>query len=265
MTTNDSKRLLDGSTAPRRLDGSTGPRRAWLLILGGLAALGLGCSGGGAGVVPVETTGEVGVSLTLVDGVTISAVSYSITGGPTVLTGTIDVGKSATISATFGPLAAGSNYALNLTAKTSAGAQCAGSAGPFTVTANKATPVSIVLTCPSLHQTGNVAISGKVSVCPGIAAITAAPAEVYVGNDVHLIAVAGPDDQAHGFPLTYSWSGASSSDGAGDAVFHCATAGTYTVGLTVDNGNPECVTTPADPAMTSSITVTCTDDGSSHI
>lgn len=259
-TTTDGKRLLDGSTVPRLRAWRR--RGLWPLLLGSLAAIGSGCGSGGSGAEPADPRGEVGISLRISEGVSIDAVAYSITGGPTPLAGTIAVGKSATISATLGPLAAGSNYALSMTATTSAGTRCTGSAGPFAVAADRSTPVSIVLTCPSLHTTGTVAVGGKISVCPRIAAVTAAPSEVYVGNDIQVAAVAGPDDAANGYPLTYAWSGASSSDGAGNAVFHCAAAGVFVLELAVDNGNPECSVTPPEPGTTSSISVTCTDDGS---
>lgn len=262
MTTHDKNRLSAGSTDARRT--SWRGRGSGLLLLGALAALALGCSGGGDGLATdsADAAGTIGMSLRLSDGVGIDAVSYTISGGPTALSGTIDVSQSATISATLGPLAVGGGYTLRMTATTSAGSRCTGSAGPFAVAANQATPVSIVLTCPSVHTTGTVAVDVTTSACPRIAALTAAPSEVYVGHDVQLVAVAGPDDTAHGYPLTYAWSGVSSSDGAGNALFHCASAGTFTVGLVVDNGNAACVTSPPDPAMTSSITVTCTDDGS---
>ncbi len=258
MTTKDSKRLVDGSA-----EGPRWRRRACgLLVLAGLAAVGPGCSAGqdGAASEPSGTDGEVGVSLRLADGVGITAVSYTVAGGPTTLTGVIDVGSSATLSATLGPLKAGSGYTLSMTATTSAGGQCVGSAGPFAVAANQSTRVSLVLTCPSQHGSGTISVGSTTSVCPGIAALTAAPSEVYVGHDIHLVAVAGPDDAANGFPLTYTWSGVSSSDGAGNAVFHCSAPGSYDVGLAVDNGNAACHTTPPDPAMTSSLTVTCTEE-----
>jgi hypothetical protein len=261
MTRNDSKRLPGG---PNGRPLSSRLRQASrLLVLGGLAALGLGCSAGrgGSAEEPTAAAGEVGVSLRLADGLGIDAVRYTIAGGPTTLTGTIAVGSSATLSATLGPLQAGSGYSLSLAATTSAGAQCAGSAGPFAVAPNQAPRVAIVLTCPSLHDAGTIAVGSTTAVCPVLAALTAAPSEVYVGNDVHLVAVAETDGAANAPPLTYTWTGVTSSDGAGNAVFHCEAPGVYTVGLSIDDGNAACITTPPDPGMSSSLTVTCSENG----
>ena len=208
-----------------------------------------------------DRAGQIAVSLTLVDGASVSAVDYSVA-GPTTLTGTIDVSHGAALAATVGPLIAGDGYTIVLTATSSEGHACKGTAGPFAVAAHGASAVSVVLTCHPNNGAGSVTVNGKVSVCPGIDAVVAAPSEAYIGNDIRLTATASPDDRANGFPLTYAWAGVTSSDTAGNAVFHCVNPGNFDLSLSVGNGNPACATTqPADTVKTT-VTVTCTDDGS---
>jgi streptogramin lyase len=228
---------------------------AWIIalpLLGGPSAL-LGCSGNGGAV---ESTGTVGMQVTLPDGSHIGTVSYTISGGPTSKSGTFDVSKSNTVSAIIGGLAAGSGYMISLSATSSAGYPCAGTAGPFTVKANATIPATVVLTCHAPRRNGSISINGVVDVCPGIDSIDAAPSSAAVGNDIGLTASASPDQTAQGFPLVYTWTGVTSATG-GAATLHCSSAGSFPVTVSVSNGDSACITNPPDPAMSATVTVTC--------
>jgi hypothetical protein len=195
--------------------------------------------------------------LTLTDGSTLNSLTYQISGGPTAKSGTIDVSRSDALSVAIGGLAAGPGYLLTLQGTLTSGDPCGGTTGPFAVTANSTTPVAIVLTCHHAGRNGSVAVNGKVDVCPVISSINALPAEVAVGNDIVVSVSAGPDESAIGFPLSYAWTGVTSSDGMGNATFHCATPGSFAVGVTVSNGDPACNNVPPDPATTATIGLTC--------
>jgi hypothetical protein len=220
------------------------------LLLGALALA--GCQSASS-----DRSGQVAMRVSLAGSASVAAVNYAVT-GPTAVAGTIDASQGATVAAMIGPLAAGSGYTIDLTATASDGAVCKGSAGPFSVAAHVVSPVAVVLTCHRSNDSGTVTVDGTVSVCPGIDALVAAPSEAYVGNDIRLTATAGPDDQAHGFPLTWSWAGATSSDALGDAVFHCTAPGRFDVSLAVGNGNPACATTQPAETARATVTVTCT-------
>ncbi len=213
------------------------------------------CSAGDQKTVNSEGTGTVGMEITAPDGSNIGSVSYTISGGPTAKSGALDVSKSNSIAAVIGGLVAGGGYMLALSAASSTGDTCAGSAGPFTVRANATIPVAIVLTCHAKRQNGSIAINGTVDVCPGIDSIGASPSEAAVGNDITVTAVATPDETAIGFPLAYTWTGATSSAG-GAATFHCSAGGSFPITVRVANGDPAC--DPTDPSANATINVSCT-------
>jgi hypothetical protein len=220
---------------------------------------GLVACGGSTRALPTESaesTGTVGMQLSLPDGSSVTSVSYTVTGGPTAKSGTINVGKSSTVSAVIGGLAAGSGYMISLSGTSDGGDSCAGSAGPFTVKANTALAVSIVLTCHQPRTNGSIAISGVVDVCPGLDSINASPSAVDVGGDITITGSASPDETAIGFPLTYTWTGVTSSDNNGNATLHCATSGTFPITVAVSNGDAACSTSP-DPASSVTIVVAC--------
>jgi hypothetical protein len=232
---------------------------AWMIVLpllGAPSALS-GCSGNGGAM---EDTGTAGMQVTLPDGSRIGTVSYTISGGPTPKSGTFDVSKSNTVTAIIGGLAAGSGYMISLSAISSAGYPCVGTAGPFTVKANATIPVSVVLTCHAPRRNGSILINGVVDVCPGIDSIDAAPAAVTVGNDITVSALASPDQTSLGFPLAYTWTGVTSSTG-GTATFHCSSPGSFPITVSVSNGDGACITMPPDPAMSATISVSCEGTG----
>ena len=221
------------------------------------SCLAIACSAGPAPTQEGAKTGQVVLALTATGDLTLSSVDYTISGGPTAKTGMIDISNSNNIRAVIGGLTAGTGYLIALSATSSTSDVCAGSAGPVTVHENATTSVTVVLTCHRRGDTGSIAVNGTIDVCPGIVSVAASPAEVIVGNDITIVASAGPDESAIGFPLAYNWTGATSSS-AGTATFHCSVAGTFPVSLSVTNGDTSCSGT--DPGASATVTVSCTGD-----
>jgi hypothetical protein len=105
-------------------------------------------------------TGQVGLSLTLSGGVTITSVDYQIW-GPTNASGVIDVGDAQSIQFVVAGLAPGSGYTLRLHATDSNGDDCTGESN-FAVTAGEVTDVGLVLQCVP-PETGSVFIDATVN------------------------------------------------------------------------------------------------------
>ena len=79
--------------------------------------------------------GSLGLNLNAAPGVTINAVTYSITGNGFTKTGTIDVSGAPTISATIGGIPAGKGYTITLTATSAEGNTTFTGSAKFDVTA----------------------------------------------------------------------------------------------------------------------------------
>ena len=75
-----------------------------------------------------------------------------------------------------------------------------------------------------------------------------------VDSNITLSATAGPNESAIGFPLSFAWTGVTSSDKAGNATFLCPAAGLFPVSVAVSNGDPAC--TPG-PGTSIQITLEC--------
>jgi hypothetical protein len=231
-------------------------------VVGGMALMGAfcgtsllaahlgGCSStNGAGTpkqgvpVPDEGNGSLGMKLTLPGGQQINSVSWTITGpnggSGVVQSGNVNLQNSETISFLVGGLPAGNNYTIVLSGTSADGAaSCIGSA-TFNVTVRTTTNVSVLLQCntpPS--QTGSALVNGTVYSCASVSAVSAIPAEAYVGSAVALSGSAtGPG--ADGGTITYAWSAPSGSfdtPNAASANFTCGITGPVAVTLTVKDG-----------------------------
>jgi hypothetical protein len=217
---------------------------------------------------PAANTGQVGMQLTLPGGVTISQVSYTIS-GPTPQTGTVPVGDAQSIQFVVGGLAAGS-YTIALSASDSAGDPCSGS-GTFTIVPGTVTGAVVTMQCivgsdavaPAPVNSGSVLVeagvtleAGAPTVCPGISSLTVTPAELPVGSTA-MVAVA-----TIGGAPTIQWSqtDAPGQTGAGtfgaataaSTTFKCTTAGQAVLTVSVATG--ACV---GVPFTTLSTIVTC--------
>jgi phospholipase C len=245
------------------------------LLFGGFGALGLaavvagqmGCSGQNAGPgsqseePASDTTGTVGMKLTLPGGEQLNSVTWTITGpngaSTVVSTNTVNVGSSQTISFQIGGIPAGNNYTISLTGTTTDGSvTCAGSA-PFSITARMTTNVSVTLQCNSAPaESGSALINGGTFNCGTVNSVSATPAETTVGNSVTVSASAVAPNNAQ---LAYSWSAPSGTFSASNAAvtsYTCAQAGAVTLTLNVNDGTVPDGST-CSPAATSTVQVQC--------
>ena len=116
-----------------------------------LAAAGCADQAGGAARAP--ELGRVEIALQLGPGVTASGATYEIMRGDFRKAGTLDLSRSATLSAIIDGLPAGTGYRAGLALDASDGARslaCAGSAS-FDVVAGQVTGVPVHITCHEPH------------------------------------------------------------------------------------------------------------------
>jgi phospholipase C len=188
-----------------------------------------------------ESTGSVGLKLTLPGGAQINTVLWTITGpagaATVVQSGTVNVQNSAAINFVVGNIPAGTGYTISLTGTSTNGAvSCAGSA-PFSVTARTTTKVSVPLQCNvGATQVGSVSVTGTTFDCATVNSISASPSETTVGNSV---AVSGSASGPNASGVTYAWSAPSGSfdtPNAPTANFTCGTAGSVALTLTTSDG-----------------------------
>jgi len=223
-------------------------RSAWVARLGRvplitltLAAVGplAGCSREPSGHAGVESAGSIGLQLTAGPGITLNAVTYTVTGSGFTKTGPIDISGSPIISGTIGGIPAGKAYTITLTATSvEDGTPFTGSA-TFDVTAGATTSVTVRLLGTGKTGNGSVSVNGTVNVKPRIDEVTVTPQTVFVGSSIKLFA-AGTDPDGFPSPLTYYWSttgGVIDSPIGSSATLTSATPGTFTIKLTLSDGD----------------------------
>jgi arylsulfatase A-like enzyme len=185
-----------------------------------------------------EQVGSVGVNLVAAPGVTLSSVTYSITGNGFDKTGSIDISGSSTISGTIGGIPAGKGYTLTLSATSTDGRTSFTGSANFDVAAGKTTSLTIHLKGTTSAGNGSVTVNGTLNVGPVIDELTVTPLSVNVGRTITLESVASDADNAPA-ALSYYWSttgGIISDPVAANATLTSATPGTFTVKLTVSDG-----------------------------
>jgi hypothetical protein len=199
-------------------------------------------------------SGSIDIAL-LAGGVTLTSVSYTITGPSGFATsGTINVASSSTVSAIIGGLPAGNGFTLTLSATGTNGATTCGGSATFNVTANAVAKVDVTLDCHQPATTGSVAVNGTLNVCPVADGLSANPADVAVGFPVAL-AIAAHDPDNGPSPVSYNWtatSGSFSSATSPTPTFVCTMPGPVTLTATVSDGD----STAGCPA-TMSVVITC--------
>ena len=199
-----------------------------------------------------EDVGTVGFELQVAPGVTISTISWNITGTGFTQSGTVNVQNSNTIRFQVGGVPAGTGYTITLNATTVGGAfTCSGST-MFNVNAGMTTAVSLVLTCQANgNGSGTVVVSGTTAVCATITGLSVLPLETTVNSTIALSATA----TAGTVTPTFAWTAtAGSFDNAASAtpVFTCpATAQTVTITLNVSPTAAGCT------SATQSVDVVC--------
>jgi hypothetical protein len=239
-----------------------------LVAVGACAAAGCSSSpsGGDATSTPQpgngsQQTGSLTAELQ-VGGVSIGTVTYAITGpGAFNVSNSVNFANSSALSFVVGGVPAGNGYTISLSATSvDGGTTCAGSA-LFSVTAGKATQVTIALDCHQAPTNGSVGVNGTTNVCPAIDALSVQPSNVVVGSSVSLTSAAHDPDNGPS-PLAYAWTSSSGSLGtpsAQNSSFTCTAPGVANITLTVSDGD----TDPGCPAtLTTSVTCTAPDAGS---
>jgi hypothetical protein len=251
----------------------------------------VGCSSsgsagnGGQGSGSDDKTGAVSLSLTLPDGETINSVGYSLlnsAGAPVALPGqanpgSVNVHNSLGIHFLLGGVPAATGDSITLTASTSNGGTCQGSASGINIKAGQTTSVQVQLLCwlPG-PDAGSVSVNGNLSYCGTWTSLSASLSETNVGESIVLTAT------GTGFVpnnLGYTWTmsnpigvfgaiaptGGVGTPGTDEAVgpldpmsFMCTAPGTTTITLVVDDG-PIPAGAGACPTMlnTTTTTVTC--------
>ena len=201
-----------------------------------------------------QGSGSVAMQLTLPDGSQIAAIEYSITGNSiSPITGSVPVGNSTTVAFQVGGIPVGTGYTLALTATTSTGQACSGSA-IFDIVAGQVNAVSVAINCGQANTSGNVHVEVEINRCAIVTSLSALPVEVLVGGTIALSAAASSPD------ASFAWSasaGAPTQPSAASTNYPCAVPGTHTITVAVNGGGPLC-TTPD----TRTVTVTSTDPGS---
>src|SRR5262249_17885020 len=137
------------------------------------------------------------------------------------LTGTVDVSQSSALQFVVGGLPAGGGYTVTLTATTSTGLSCSGSA-TFSITPNVSTPVTVDVVCGSstvdAGNNGSAAVNGVVTLAPSCAAVSgvsAEPSSVNVGGAMSLHAQ-GVDSNGSSSDVAFSWA---ITEGTGSGTF----------------------------------------------
>jgi len=245
----------------------------------------LGCSSAQsttAGSRAVGNVGEVGLSLSLPDGIKIDQLDWTIrdSAGSDVLDSQHDspgpillpVGTSS-IAFEVGSIPAGTGYTITLGGTDSNSDPCSGVSAAFDVVAGATSSATVNVVCwadagvqvlGADAGTGNVIIQGGVTVetldggtvvCPGIAGVSAGPLNTLVGGPpVNFnTSVVGP-------AASYAWTqspaiGTFSDATAANPSFTCDQAGSATITLTVSaSGSSVCA---AELNTTALMTVTC--------
>lgn len=209
----------------------------------------VGCAGEAPENSDSEDVGSLGLNLKVAEGVTLNAVSYTITKGDFEKTGTIDVGESPTVSGTIGGIPAGAGYTIKLSAASvEDGTSFTGSA-TFDVAAGGTTSVSIRLRGTGSSKNGSVSVNGTVNVGPVIDELSVTPQNVYVGGSVTLKTTVRDADKGPS-SLSYYWS---TTEGVIDdpigpnAKLTSKSPGTAKVQLTVSDGE---ITTTSSTTVT---------------
>lgn len=219
-------------------------RRATLALISALVSGALvapGCTfeeSSPSGSDEAEGLGAVAMALEIAPGLSLTTVTYEITGNDFRRAGSIDVRQSSTVSAVVGGIPVGTGYIVTLGATGTRDLTCSGS-GSFDIVAGAVAQVSVSLVCRLPRQTGSVIIDGVLNVCPLIDDFSIAPASAIVGASIALSGNASDVDMAPS-GLTYAWTstrGTLFQGATPNAGLTCTEPGTAIVTLTVSDGD----------------------------
>jgi hypothetical protein len=244
-----------------------------------------GSNGGGGtpGIVGESGTGTVRMHLNLAPGVTLTAVHWTISGGPSGqsgYSGDVTIGDAGSLEFVAGGILAGSGYTLSITGTDSQGDPCSGSTtSPFTVVAGAVTQAVVQFTCTApgaeggvvaaTVNTGSVEIdagvvyivgdAGQTITCPGISSFSISPAEINLSQSATLtLATVGAASPTITWSVSPAGGGTFGAPASTLTTFTCSgTAAQVSIsatvalpGSTVCNGEPFTVfPTPGTPAL----------------
>ena len=200
------------------------------------------------------------IALSLPDGATIEAVSWTISSssGAVLASGSADTGTSGTTASFAVGLPPGLGDVAAMTATTNAGLVCSGTSPPFDVRPGRATSVDVALVCASSGTDGGlgsvVVTAGLVQgdACPVIGSWLLSPLQGAAGSPIAAAVVVTDPDA--GDRLTYAWTataGSFSDPTLPSTQYLCGPAGTETLSVTIsDEHEPiPCVMNVSFPAV----------------
>ena len=236
---------------------------------------GAGTTGGGlnAASVSADSTGSVALQLTLPGGAVVRNVNYSITDGPTPVSGTIDVTSSNTASTLVAGIVPGT-YTVTLTATSVDGnVTCLGTATHVIVTARATAVADINLVCQETdagNTNGSVLINGTLALCPMWQSISTDVSETTTGNSSTIsFKATGPNATAISYSATVeggvgtlsSTSGTAANDTPTAITFTCGEVGTATIQIVFSDGPaavaPEAGACPPSDTTPPAVTIKC--------
>ena len=226
----DTWRLLGGY--PCSIETFPRPARLSLLLITLTAALAT-CSDGKELAPAAGDVGQLALAIEIAPGVTVSQMDYRVLkDGMVVITGTADTREMVFIQ--LSALPAGTGYTVELSATTSQGLVCTGSA-PFTVAAQASTVVPVPMTC-GVPSRGDSRIVPEFSGCNRVRVLSATD---FPGRHFAVSVVPSSDSTSPTF-LWSSADGTFDSTSVAQTVFHCGAATTGTARITVAVADATC-------------------------
>lgn len=205
-----------------------------ILVLSALMAI--GCSSSDTQTTGGGDTGSLSLQLELSNGAEINRVEWAITRpGMEVMDGLIDTSApGATASIEVYGLEPGGGYEIDMTAEATDGTFCRGVA-PFSITANTAEEVMVMLNCKSPTTLGSVRANGEFNICAELTKVVVSPLQTSVGSQIDLFATA---EDAELDDINFLWTadgGVVADNTASETTFTCGSSGAGSVTVTVSD------------------------------
>ena len=169
-------------------------------------------NGGGAPGSSSNGTGQVSIALTLAGGDVINGVTWTLENSSgaiiplgTANPGTVNTSNSLAINFQIGGIPAGTGDQITLSATTTQGETCTGTAAGITITAHATASVAVQMLCTApAPDAGNLSVTGTTSYCGTWTSLAtgATGSEVFVGETITLNAAATGDNPSN---LGYTW------------------------------------------------------------
>jgi hypothetical protein len=189
---------------------------------------------------PSQPVGSLAMAAKIPDGVVVSDVTYTITGGheSTPITGRFPKGYGPPAPlplVVLNDIPIGDGYRVDVEAQVAGAPACLGSER-FDIHAGATTAIVVVLACSG---TVKINIQAALSYCPRLATYSAAPLVTSAGGTIDLHATAAGYDAGTAPPIWFQWSatsGSFSDPKAANTTYTCA-AGQQMLSVAVSNGS----------------------------